>query len=135
MFVAYPEIRFTSRSPMRRLFAALVFASLTACGKLGSDFGPQVEGKWTGSSDGKIITMDLLQTGNVTGIATIGAGTTGAITLAVSGTFNNPTLRATLSSSQAGQSIEMEATVTGRTMLGTLTGGGFTGQAIALTRQ
>jgi hypothetical protein len=120
---------------MRRLLAALVFTSLTGCGKLGSDFGPQIDGTWNGTAKGQAISMSLIQTGNVTGVATIAGGTGGSQTLAVAGTFNNPTLNVTFSSTQAGQSIQMNATVAGRNLNGTLTGGGFAGDAVAMTRQ
>lgn len=120
---------------MRRLLAALVFSSLAACGGLGSDFGPPVEGRWTGTSVGQSFTLDLLQTGNVTGVATVTGGAGGTRTYAVSGTFSHPTLIATLEASVPSESIQLDATVSGRAMLGSLTGGGFSGDAIALTRQ
>ena len=118
---------------MRRLLAAVVFASLTACGKLGSDFGPQIDGDWSGSVNGQLISMQLIQTGNVSGIATLAVTGSTAKTYSVSGTFNNPTLKVTLAAT--GEAIEMETIVTGRTMVGSLTGGGFTGEAIAMTRK
>ena len=120
---------------MRRLLAVLALVSFTACGKLGSDFGPQIDGSWSGSANGQLISMQLIQTGNVTGVATLALGGGSSRTYAVSGTFANPTLKVTLSTSQPAETIEMETVVTGRTMIGNVTGGGFAGEAIAMSRQ
>jgi len=120
---------------MRRILAALVFTSLAACSGLGGDLDQHVDGTWVGTSNGQSITMSLVQTSGVTGIASISGGTSGTRSLAVSGTFVNPTLAATLSSGAPGDTIRLDATVTGKAMVGTLTGSGFTGNGIALQRQ
>jgi hypothetical protein len=119
---------------MRRLLAALAFTSLAACSGIGSDLGPQIDGTWTGSSNGQAISMQLIQSGSVGGIATFG-GSAGSRSYAVTGTFNSPTFNATLSGSAPGDTITLSATVTGKSMVGTLIGSGFTGNGLALLRQ
>jgi hypothetical protein len=118
---------------MRRLLVALAFTSLAACSGLG-DLGPQIDGTWTGSSNGQAVTMQLIQTGTVGGVATLG-GSGGSRSYAVTGTFVNPTFTATLSGSAPGDTIALSATVTGKSMVGTLVGSGFTGNGLALLRQ
>jgi hypothetical protein len=120
---------------MRRLFATCVFAVLAACSGLGGELDQRVDGTWIGNSNGVSINMSIIQTGNVTGIATFTGGTTGTHSYAVSGTFKSPTFNASLSGTTPGDTITLDATVTGKSMVGTLTGSGFAGNAIALTRQ
>jgi hypothetical protein len=71
----------------------------------------------------------------VTGVATITGGAGGTRTLAVSGTFSNPVLKATFESPVASEAVLLEGTVAGKTLNGTLTGGGFSGEPIVMTRQ
>ncbi|MEO8563349.1 MAG: hypothetical protein ABI601_14805 [bacterium] len=119
---------------MRRMLAALIFVSLAACS--GLDVGDQrIDGTWTGQSNGQSISMQLVQSGNVTGIATIAGGAGGSRTLAVSGTFASPTFTASLSGSAPSDTIALSATVTGRAMVGSLTGSEFSGNGVALQRQ
>jgi hypothetical protein len=120
---------------MRRLLAIIAFASLAACSGLGGELDQRVDGTWVGTSNGQTVTMSLVQTNGVTGIASISGGTGGTRSLSVSGTFVNPTLAATLSGSAPGDTIRLDATVTGKAMNGTLAGLGFSGNAIALQRQ
>jgi hypothetical protein len=120
---------------MRRLLATFAFASLVACSGLGGELDQQVDGTWVGNSNGVSISMSLVQTGNVTGIATLSGGTGGTRSLSVSGTFQSPTLNATLAGGAPGDTIALTATVTGKAMVGTMTGAGFAGNAVALTRQ
>jgi hypothetical protein len=119
---------------MRRLLAAVAFASLAACSGIGNDLGPQIDGTWVGNSNGQSITMQLIQTGSVSGLATFG-GSGGTKSYAVSGTFIAPTFNATLAGSTPGDTITLSATVTGKSMVGTLVGSTFTGNGLALLRQ
>jgi hypothetical protein len=119
---------------MRRLLATFAFVSLAACSGLGGELDQRIDGTWAGSSNGVSISMAIIQTGNVTGIATL-TGTGGARSYSVSGTFTTPTLNAFLSGTTAGDTITMVTTVSGKSMQGTLSGGGFTGNAVTLQKQ
>ena len=119
---------------MRRLFAVLAFASLAACDTLSGPLENSVEGTWAGTSAGQSLTMALQQGGSsVAGTGTL-SGSFGARTVSISGSFATPELTLTLSSAGA-PPITLEAAVTGNSLLGSLTGGGFTGNAIAMARQ
>ena len=120
---------------MRRLLATFAFTSLLACSGLGGELDQRIDGTWVGNSNGQSISMNLVQTGNVTGIATIGGGAGGSRSYAVSGTFLSPTLNATLNGTTLGDTLTLDATVTGKSMVGTLNGAGFPGSGIALQRQ
>jgi hypothetical protein len=120
---------------MRRLLATFAFASLAACSGLGGELDQRVDGTWVGTSNGVSISMSLIETGNVTGIATMSGGTVGSRSYAVTGAYKPPTLSATLSGSAPGDTITMAATVSGKSIVGTLSGGGFAGNAVALQRQ
>lgn len=119
---------------MRRILAGLVFALLAGCaGITGND--QRIDGTWTGNSNGQSISMQLIHSGNVTGIATITSSAGGSRSLAVTGTFFTPTFTATLSGPTPSDTIALSATVTGKTMVGTLTGSEFSGNGLALQRQ
>ena len=119
---------------MRRLLATLALTTLAACSGLGG-VDEQVDGTWVGNSAGTSITMQIVQTGGVSGIATFSGGAGPARSLTVQGNFIPPTLSATLSGPTPSDTIKLDATVTGKTMVGTLAGSEFSGSAIALTRQ
>lgn len=119
---------------MRRTLAALVFVSLAACSGLGGG-DQRIDGTWKGNSNGQSITLELVQAGNVTGIATIANSAGASRTLALSGTFVSPTFTASLSGSAPSDTIALAATVTGKSMVGTLTGSEFSGNGLALQRQ
>lgn len=120
---------------MRRLLATFAFASLLACSGLGGELAQRIDGTWVGKSNGVSVSMSLIQTGNVTGIASLSGGASGSRSYSVSGTFVSPTLNATLNGSTPGDTITMEATVTGKALLGSFSGAGFAGDAVALQRQ
>ncbi|HEV7990262.1 MAG TPA: hypothetical protein VGP25_00460 [Gemmatimonadaceae bacterium] len=119
---------------MRRLLATLAFTTFAACSSIGGDLGPRIDGNWSGSSNGQAVTMQLIQSGSVGGIATF-SGSGGARSYSVAGIFDNPTFTATLSGSAPGDTITLNATVTGKSMVGTLVGAGFTGNGLAMSRQ
>ena len=119
---------------MRRLLAILTFTTLAGCSGIG-ETGTQIDGTWVGNSAGTAITMQLVQTSGLTGIATLSGGAGPARSLSVAGNFLAPTLTAVLSGSTPSDTIRLNATVTGKTMVGTLAGSEFSGSAIAMTRQ
>ena len=119
---------------MRRLLATLAFTTLAGCSGLG-EVGQQIDGTWVGNSAGTSITMQLVNTSGVTGIATLSGGAGAGRSMAVQGTFFTPTLTATLTGPTPSDTIKLDATVTGKTMVGTLHGSEFAGSAIAMTRQ
>ena len=119
---------------MRRILAVVALATLAAC----DSFDPLVEntvtGTWRGSSAGQSFVLTMQQSGTtVAGSGTITGPPSGARNLSLSGTFNQPAFSATLTPNGA-QAITYIATVEGRTMVGTLTGGGFNGDGLALAR-
>ena len=118
---------------MRRHFAVLALASLVACDKLSGPLESTVGGTWTGTSAGQTLTMTLQQGGtSVAGTGTL-TGSFGTRSLSISGNFAVPDLTLTLATAGA-QPITLEAAVTASSMLGSLNGGGFTGNAIAMSR-
>ena len=119
---------------MRRLLAALLLVSVAAsCDTFDPLIENTVTGTWRGASSGQTFEIIMQQSGStVAGSGTI-TGTTGTRVLSVSGTFTEPNFSATLTPNGAA-AIALAATVEGRSMVGTLTGGGFNGAGIALTR-
>ena len=118
---------------MRRLLAALLLVSVTA-----SCSDPLIEntvtGTWRGESTGQTFFVVMQQAGTtVAGTGTITSTAAGTRNLSISGTFNQPSFSGTIMPDGAGP-ITLVGTVEGRTLVGTLTGGGFTGQGLALTR-
>ena len=116
---------------MRRLLAVVALASLAAC----SD--PLVEntvtGTWRGSSTGSSFILVMQQSGTVVaGTGTV-TSATGTRNLSVSGNYQQPAFSGTLIPT-GGQSITYSGIAEGRTLVGTLTGGGFNGEGLALTR-
>jgi hypothetical protein len=118
---------------MRRLLAVLALATLAACDGFDPLTENTVTGTWRGNSAGQTFVVVMQQAGlTVAGSGTItGAG--GARTLSVSGSFNQPTFAGTFTPNGAA-AITYNATVEGKTMVGTLTGGGFNGDGLALAR-
>ena len=119
---------------MRRLLAALLLVSVTAsCDTFDPLIENTVTGTWRGSSTGQQFELIMQQAGRtVAGNGTITAGGTTRI-LSVSGTFNQPNFSGTLTPNGAA-AISLVAVVEGRSLVGTLTGGGFNGEGMALTR-
>jgi hypothetical protein len=116
---------------MRRLLAVVALATLASC----SD--PLVEntvtGTWRGSSTGQSFILVMQQSGTaVAGTGTI-TSATGTRDISISGNYQQPAFSGTLIGSGA-QPITFVGTSEGRTLIGTLTGGGFNGEALALTR-
>ena len=119
---------------MRRFLAIVALATLAAC----DSFDPLVEnsvaGTWRGSSAGQtfVLVMQQASSGTVAGSGTItSAGTTR--NLSISGTFLQPAFSATLTPNGAA-AITYNGTVENRAIVGTLTGGGFNGDGLALAR-
>ena len=118
---------------MRRLLAVLLLAASTSCDAFDPLIENTVTGTWRGSSTGQSFIVIMQQAGTtVAGSGTI-TSTTGTRNLSVAGTFNDPNFSGTLTPNGAAP-ITLVATVEGRTLVGTLAGGGFTGEGIALTR-
>ena len=116
---------------MRRLLAVVAFATLASC----SD--PLIEntvtGTWRGSSTGQSFILVMQQSGTVVaGTGTI-TSATGTRNVSISGNFQQPAFSGTLSPNGA-ESITFAGVAEGRTLVGTLTGGGFNGEGLALTR-
>jgi hypothetical protein len=119
---------------MRRLLAVVALATLAACDSFDPLTDNTVTGTWRGTSAGQTFVVGMQQAGaTVAGSGTITGGTAGARTVSVSGTFNQPAFSGTFTPNGAG-AITYNATVEGSTMVGTLTGGGFNGDGLALAR-
>ena len=116
---------------MRRLLAVVAFATLASC----SD--PLIEntvtGTWRGSSTGQSFILVMQQSGTaVAGTGTI-TSATGTRNVSISGNFQQPAFSGTLSPN-GGEAITFAGVAEGRTLVGTLSGGGFNGEGLALTR-
>ena len=119
---------------MRRLLAVVALATLAACDSFNPLVDNTVIGTWRGTSTGQTFVVTMQQSGStVAGSGTLTSTAAGARTLAVSGTYNQPAFSATFTPNGA-QAITYIATVEGRSMVGTLTGGGFNGEGLALAR-
>lgn len=120
---------------MRRLLAALLLVSVTAsCDTFDPLIENTVTGTWRGSTTGQSFVVIMQQAGStVAGSGTITSAGGGTRTISVSGTFTEPSFSGTLTPNGA-PAISLVATVEGRTLVGTLTGGGFNGEGLALTR-
>ena len=121
---------------MRRLLAALSLALVvTSCDAFDPLIENTVTGTWRGSSTGQAFEIIMQQDGTtVAGTGTItnsAAGTSRAVS--ISGTFTEPSFSGTLTPNGEA-AISLVATVEGRSLVGTLTGGGFNGEGIALMR-
>jgi hypothetical protein len=113
---------------------AVLLAGLMSCSKSATEPKPTVTGTWTGIRGSQLFTLSLVDnSGVVAGSGTLTNTPTGTRALTISGTFIAPTMTITMSSGTL-QPISLVATVTGKSMGGTLTGSGFTGEAIELTR-
>ena len=119
---------------MRRILAALLLVSVAAsCDTFDPLIENTVTGTWRGTTTGQSFIVIMQQAGTtVAGSGTI-TSTTGTRNLSVAGTFNDPNFSGSLTPNGAAP-ITLVATVEGRTLVGTLAGGGFTGEGIALTR-
>ena len=119
---------------MRRLFAAVALVAFTACDSFDPLIENTVTGTWRGSTGSQNLVLVMQQAGRtVAGSGTITSTAAGTRNLSVSGTFTEPSFTATLTPVGA-QTITMQATVEGRSLVGTLTGGGFNGDGVSLLR-
>jgi hypothetical protein len=116
---------------MRRLLAIVALATLAGCSDPLRE--NTVTGTWRGSSTGQSFILVMQQSGTaVAGNGTI-TNSAGTRTLSITGNYQQPTFSATLLPTGA-QPITITGTTEGNTLVGTLTGGGFTGEGIALSR-
>lgn len=129
----------TYATKLTRRWGTITAAALVLAMGCGSDStGPthqSVSGTWSGVTGAQVLTMTLVENGGVvTGSGTLTNTPTGTRAQTVTGTFASPTLDVTLSSGSV-QPVALHGTVGGNSMAGSLTGSGFTGDAITLTRQ
>jgi hypothetical protein len=120
---------------MRRLLAALLFVSVaTSCDTFDPLIENTVTGTWRGESAGQTFLVVMQQAGStVAGTGTITSAAAGTRNLSISGTFTQPSFSGTLTPVGA-SAITLVGTVEGRSLVGTLTGGGFNGDGLALMR-
>lgn len=117
---------------MRRIFAALALAAIVSCGG-STEPVATVNGTWTGVTGTQTFVMTIVSnSGAVTGSGTI-SSSSGPLATTIVGTYSPPIVTATLTSGLH-PPINLVATVTGKSMTGSLNGSGFTGDAITLTR-
>jgi hypothetical protein len=107
----------------------------TSPGETGSPQKIAVSGTWTGIVGGlQAISVLLNETaGNVTGSGTLSNTPTGDRAEAVAGTFSSPTVGLTFTSGTQ-QPFNLQGNVSATAITGTLTGAGFTGDAVTLTK-
>jgi hypothetical protein len=116
---------------MRRLLAVVALATLAGCSDPLRD--NTVTGTWRGSSTGSTFILVMQQSGTaVAGSGTI-TSTAGSRTISISANYQQPSFSGTLIP-DGGQPITLTGTTEGHTLVGTLTGGGFAGEGIALAR-
>jgi hypothetical protein len=116
---------------MRRLLALVALATLAGCSDPLID--NTVTGTWRGSSAGQSLILVMQQSGTVVaGTGTI-TSTAGTRTLSISANYQQPAFSGTLLPTGA-QPITLVGTTEGSTLVGTLTGGGFNGEGLALIR-
>jgi hypothetical protein len=119
---------------MRRLLAVLSLAVVASCDSFDPLTENTVSGTWRGSSTGQTFLVVMQQAGTtVAGTGTITSAAAGTRQLSLAGNFQQPTFSATLTPT-GGTAITLQGTVEGRSLVGTLTGGGFNGEGLALTR-
>jgi hypothetical protein len=100
-----------------------------------TDVRPTVQGTWSGSVQGQVLTLSLTESGGaVAGSGTITGTYTGTRALTVAGSFEPPHVSITMTSGTM-QPLNLTATLAGKTMTGSLNGSGFTGEGITLMRQ
>jgi hypothetical protein len=118
---------------MRRLLAVVALAVVVACDSFNPLVDNTVTGTWRGTTAAQTFIVVMQQSGTI--VAGTGTVTAAGVTrnLSVSGTFNQPTFAGTLTP-DGGQAITLQGTVEGRSLVGTLSGGGFNGEGLALTR-
>ena len=120
---------------MRRVVAVLALVLFAACNSLASEIESfSVEGTWRGAVSGQTLIMTLQQSGQtLAGSGTLASPGAPTRNLSISGNYAKPTFTATLQS--AGEpSLSLEGIVEGDSFVGNLTGGAFTGTAIAMRR-
>lgn len=120
---------------MRRLLAALLFVSIAAsCDTFDPLTENTVTGTWRGETSGQTFVVVMQQSGTtVAGTGTVTSAAAGTRQLSVSGNFTQPSFSGTLTP-VGGTAISLVGTVEGRNLVGTLTGGGFNGEGLALRR-
>jgi hypothetical protein len=116
-----------------RIWLALTLVVAIGCGS--TEPKATVNGTWTGTtSSSQVLTLHLAQSGSaVTGSGTISNTPSGTVAETVTGTFDDPSFNATLTASTF-EPIAISAHVTDDAMTATLTGSGFTGDALTLYR-
>lgn len=128
-----------SSSFRARVIASVSMVLFLVAAGCSDSSGPKttVTGNWTGSapiSVGSNATLSMVLTessGAVTGTGSLVGST--SIALTVTGTYAAPSLGLTMSA-PGFSSLNLTATVSGKTMTGTLNGSGFNNTAITLTK-
>lgn len=122
---------------MRRLLVALLLASAVSCDSLSTDIrNNTVDGTWRGTVSAQTLTLNLQQSGQtLAGSGTLATPGAPAQTrnLSLSGSYNKPTLTLTMLSA-GDPNLTLTGTVEGDSFFGNLTGGTFTGAAVAMLR-
>jgi hypothetical protein len=128
---------------MRQAYRCVAFVLVLAgCGggeSAGPGTGVDVAGTWSGrvtlsGSTASTLQISITEHGNdVSGTGWLKV-TTDSLGLSVSGSYDSPSLTATISS-QGFEPMQLTATVSETEMVGTLDGSGFENRAITLRRQ
>jgi hypothetical protein len=121
---------------MRRVAAILTFVLFAGCNSLSTDIRQvTVNGTWRGEVSGQTFILSLQQGDQaVIGTGTLRVNPTAPVqNLSISGTYNKPNLTLTMESA-GNPTLSLDGLVEGDSFVGNLTGGAFTGVAIALRR-
>ena len=95
-----------------------------------------VAGSWTGviSSTGQALAFSLTESqGTVSGVGTLSMNSGGATALFISGQYVAPTIGLRFNAGTP-SAFNLVGTISGKTMTASLTGAGFTGDAVTLTK-
>jgi hypothetical protein len=124
--------------PLRRAFTGLIAAALSGCAATdGKDTTSPptkspLSGSWAGAVNSQTLSLTLVEkAGVVSGTGTLSGTADGMRAVTVNGTFADPSLTAVISPGTF-QPFNLQATLSGTTLSGTLSGSGFSGQAITM---
>jgi hypothetical protein len=121
---------------MRKILALALLVTLAACGddKPTQPAAATATGTWAGTIEGQQLTLTLVQNGGaVSGTGTMSNTPSGTRALTATGTFTAPNLTLTLSSGTAAP-MALQGAVSGNALTATLSGSGWTGEAITMQR-
>lgn len=118
---------------LRHGFVILTVLAVLGC-KSTENSGPSVAGSWYGTSGNITLNMTLSQTGqSVSGSGSVGVDSA-TYGVSISGSLLDTTVALTLTAGGY-QPVAYAAVLSGNTMAGSMSGSGFPGSSMTVTRQ